>query len=410
MSDEPKKSVWKHRRVDELFEINSGITVGPARKPVKRTRGYLRVANVQRGRIDLSDVMDIEELPGDDQRYAVAEGDLLVVEGHANPNEIGRCAVAGADSAGLLHQNHLFRLRGERIIPRLAAELLNSANVRRYWLANAGTSSGLYTISRRALAALMIPDIPACEQREIVAFLDSLASSERSAEAMIEKLNIARNAILLKGMSSVVEPSARAGWERVPLKEIVPSIDYGISCPLNRDSRGLPTLRMNNLKEGRPYLADLRYCSQPVHPRLILRDGDVLFNRTNSMEHVGRAGVWRGELKEATFASYLVRLNIDANRVMPQYLVEWLQHPVIRQRVQAVATVAVQQVNVNPSRLRELKIDVPIDLAEQRRFVATLAACDRRIHEEVNELNKLRILKRTLASELLDEAKISRAA
>ncbi|HET9383233.1 MAG TPA: restriction endonuclease subunit S, partial [Streptomyces sp.] len=76
-------------------------------------------------------------------------------------------------------------------------------------------------------------------------------------------------------------------------------------------------------------------------------------------------------------------------------------HPLIRQRVRSISTVAVQQVNVNPSRLREMEIDIPVDLAEQRRIVATLEACDEQIRHGEEELNKLRELKQGLVNDLL---------
>ena len=395
------RQAWPRRRVEELFEIHSGVTIGPARTPLKRTRGYLRVANVQRGRIDVADVMELEELPGDSERYALAEGDLLIVEGHANPGEIGRCAMVEAESEGLLHQNHLYRLRGDRMIPRLAMELLNSFPVRRYWATRTATSSGLYTINRRMLAALRLPDIPLGEQRRIVGILDSVTESELAAEASIAKLRSVRLGVVLRGMAAIEATAVPGGWERLPLKEVVPSADYGISVALNGDTSGIPTLRMNNLRDGRPDLKELRYSPQDVASRCLLRVGDVLFNRTNSIEHVGRAGIWRGELEKATFASYLIRLNPDVRRLDPRYLVEWLQHPVIRQRVRSIATVAVQQVNVNPSRLRELEIDLPVDLSDQAKLVSALDSCDQQIAAEIDNLEKIRTMKQGLAARLL---------
>jgi type I restriction enzyme S subunit len=138
-----------------------------------------------------------------------------------------------------------------------------------------------------------------------------------------------------------------------------------------------------------------------VPGRLLLQRQDVLFNRTNSIDHVGKAAMWRDELPGATFASYLVRLIPDLRCLTPEYLVEWLMHPQVRQRVRSISTVAVQQVNVNPSRLRELEIDLPVDLAEQRRIIATLETCDEQIRRESEELNKLRELRQGLVDDLL---------
>lgn len=111
--------------------------------------------------------------------------------------------------------------------------------------------------------------------------------------------------------------------------------------------------------------------------------------------------MWREEIPEATFASYLVRINPDATRLIPEYLIEWLMHPLIRQRVRSISTVAVQQVNVNPTRLRDLEIDMPIDVAAQRRIVDSLHSCDEQIEGEQAELSKLRTLKQGLVDDLL---------
>jgi type I restriction enzyme S subunit len=247
----------------------------------------------------------------------------------------------------------------------------------------------------------LFPLIPVAAQRRIVDVLNNVTELERGIEASIAKFHNVRQGSLLASMESVASRRPAAGWARVPLKDIVPAAEYGISEALDRDARGVPVLRMNNIQSARIDADGLRYCPVPVPSKLFLRRGDVLFNRTNSMEHIGKAAMWREELPSATFASYLVRLIPDLQRVIPEYLVEWLMHPLVRQRVRSISTVAVQQVNVNPSRLRELEIDLPVDLAEQRRIVATLEACDEQIGREEEELNKLRELKQGLVDDLL---------
>ncbi|MFD3412016.1 hypothetical protein [Streptomyces cyaneofuscatus] len=258
-------------------------------------------------------------------------------------------------------------------------------------------------ISAGAVSSLAVPEFSLTEQRRIVEILDSIAETERASESAIAKLRAVRSGIALRGMVSITSDEVQTGWERVALREVVPSVDYGISVALNEDSRGIPTLRMNNLLDGRPELGDLRYCPQSVDSKHLLRVGDVLFNRTNSIEHVGKSVMWGGELEEATFASYLVRLNPDVTRLEPRYLVEWLQHPVIRQRVRSIATVAVQQVNVNPSRLRELFIDFPPDLHDQARLLASLDACDHRISAERENLAKVRAVRQGISDALLSK-------
>jgi type I restriction enzyme S subunit len=117
-------------------------------------------------------VAQVEEFPEDEVKYALREGDLLLVEGHASPREIGRCARVTREAVGYLHQNHLFRLRSVQLLPKFSDFWLNSAPVRAYWRTAAATSSGLYTISRKAVTAIPFPVVDLQVQRRVVAELD----------------------------------------------------------------------------------------------------------------------------------------------------------------------------------------------------------------------------------------------
>ena len=141
-------------------------------------------------------------------------------------------------------------------------------------------------------------------------------------------------------------------WESASLAVFVPSAEYGISTSLGES--GYPVLRMNNLLDGEAELSDLKFTDAPVPEHLWLRDGDVLFNRTNSWEHVGRTGIWRGQIESATFASYLVRLNPHPDKLLPEMLNFWLNWEQIQIAMRRQATPAVQQVNINPTNLRSI--------------------------------------------------------
>ncbi|MBQ0999283.1 restriction endonuclease subunit S [Streptomyces sp. RK62] len=308
--------------------------------------------------------------------------------------------VALADFTGICSAD-MYPLRpGEDVIGGFVKAVLLGEDFSRY-VENLSGRTGIPKVNRQDLAGFWFPVPPVEEQQRIIEVIGSVTELERGIEASIAKFHKLRKASLLASMKSVESDQPAAGWARVPLKSIVPSAEYGISAALDGDARGVPVLRMNNIQGARFDVDDLRYCPVPVPSKFFLRCGDVLFNRTNSMEHIGKAAMWRDELPSATFASYLVRLVPDLQRVTPEYLVEWLMHPLVRQRVRSTSTVAVQQVNVNPTRLRELEIDLPVDLAEQRRIVATLEACDEQIGREEEELNKLRELKQGLVGDLL---------
>ncbi|RPK93939.1 restriction endonuclease subunit S [Streptomyces sp. ADI98-10] len=394
-----------YRRLDSVAEVAGGLALG---RSVSEREGvevpYLRVANVQDGYIDTAEMKTVRVLPGEIERYRVRKGDLLLTEG-GDLDKLGRGAVWDNRIPLCLHQNHLFRVRSNRdvMLPEYLSAYVSSSLGKQYFLSVAKQTTNLATINSSQLKSMPIPCPSIDAQRGVVATLESISEMEVAIETAITKLRAVRDGIALRGMAPIAAREVPSGWGRVALREVVPSVDYGISAVLNGDSRGIATLRMNNLSEGRPELGELRYCPQGVDSKRLLRVGDVLFNRTNSIEHVGKSGIWGGELEEATFASYLVRLNADVARLNPRYLVEWLRHPVVRQRVRSIATVAVQQVNVNPTRLRELLIDFPVDLQEQARLIASLDACDHRISVERENLAKVRAMKQGISDALLSK-------
>lgn len=160
---------WRVSAVGVEFDLQNGFTLNANRRARFKRRPYLRVANVQRDALDLSDV---QELEADDSEFALRllqVDDLLVVEGHADRMQIGRCARVTPEASGMTFQNHLFRLRTKgAVLPPFATLWLNSAYAQRFWNARCATSSGLNTINQRTLKRLMIPVPPNSEQQAII--------------------------------------------------------------------------------------------------------------------------------------------------------------------------------------------------------------------------------------------------
>ncbi len=189
-------------------------------------------------------------------------------------------------------------------------------------------------------------------------------------------------------------------WRHIQLSEAVPRVTYGISTALGPPP-GIPVLRMNNLDNGEIDLADLKYSPAPAANKLRLRAGDVLFNRTNSIDHVGRTGIWRGQLEQASFASYLVRLENDSSKLDNEYLNRWLNWPATQLRIRRYATPGVHQVNINPTNLRRTDLHLPFNLAEQHLIVTILDSLDDAIRKTEQIIEKLKQVKQGLLHDLL---------
>ena len=102
------------------------------------------------------------------------------------------------------------------------------------------------------------------------------------------------------------------GWEWCRLGDILIANEYGTSQKADVLNGTIPVLRMNNIKSnGEMCYSNLKYVETNIKdlPKLYLEKGDILFNRTNSYDLVGKTGLFE-ENSRYTFASYLIRLRI----------------------------------------------------------------------------------------------------
>jgi type I restriction enzyme S subunit len=123
-------------------------------------------------------------------------GDVLVVEGHADPEQIGRSAVVEPELAGLFYQNHLFRLRFDEVIPEFAMLWLNSRKVRAYWKEQCATSSGLYTINSKLLENVPFPRVGRADQERVVAAWQSANEAVHTLRRQIDKLRVIQQSVV----------------------------------------------------------------------------------------------------------------------------------------------------------------------------------------------------------------------
>jgi Type I restriction modification DNA specificity domain len=154
----------------------------------------------------------------------------------------------------------------------------------------------------------------------------------------------------------------------------------------------VPVLRMGNIVAGRLVFGDMKYLPQThgEFPALFLRPGDVLFNRTNSPELVGKSAVYSADdPAPCAFASYLIRLQLRGYQ--PKLLVAYLNSGYGRAWVRSCVVQQVGQANVSGGKLKELELPVPPE-KEQRRIVGKLEALQtrsRRVREALARIDEL---------------------
>ncbi|MFN7564743.1 MAG: restriction endonuclease subunit S [Prosthecobacter sp.] len=158
-------------RLEDCAEIVSGIAKGQKygeRQTVSAP--YLRVANVQDGFLDLSEIKFIEAVPEDVAELTLMPGDVLMTEG-GDYDKLGRGAIWRGELSGCIHQNHVFRVRldSEKVLPVFFAEFLRSSAAKSYFLSCAKQTTNLASINMTQLRATPLPVPPLTQQRAFAA-------------------------------------------------------------------------------------------------------------------------------------------------------------------------------------------------------------------------------------------------
>lgn len=136
---------------------------------------------------------------------------------------------------------------------------------------------------------------------------------------------------------------------------------YGTSNKASKTKTGYPVLRMNNIIDGTLDISDLKYINtlkESEIKNLKLEKGDLIFNRTNSKELVGKMCVF-DEDKTYIFASYLIKLKIDTNKISPYYVNYLFNSPILRTQIDATSRQVTGQANINTDELSNFLIPLP---------------------------------------------------
>ncbi|MCE9823536.1 restriction endonuclease subunit S [Vibrio alginolyticus] len=187
----------------------------------------------------------------------------------------------------------------------------------------------------------------------------------------------------------------------VSLEDLLDLSQYGLSVS-SVDNGQYPMFKMNNFRDG--FMSekgvDTVNLDETEFDKYRLEYGDILFNRTNSIDLVGKTGVFTLE-GDYVFASYLVRLKVNRDIADPFYLNYFMNFDATKLRLRSLATKAVSQANINPTQLKKL-LKVPLlPLPEQRKIAKILSTWDKAINitEKLIETSKQQ--KKALMQQLL---------
>ena len=208
---------------------------------------------------------------------------------------------------------------------------------------------------------------PALEEQEEISRIMNCASEIISARQLqLQKLDELVKARFVEMFG--IYPANPKGWETGTIRDIVSDVRYGSSRPAV-DGGKYPYLRMNNITYGGELdLSDMKRIDIPDNEldKCTVRRGDVLFNRTNSKELVGKTCVYNRD-DMMVLAGFVIRVRVS-ERILPEFLSEFLNTDFSKQMLLAMCKTAIGQANINAQEMQNIGLYLPpIEL--QRQFV-----------------------------------------
>ena len=166
-------------------------------------------------------------------------------------------------------------------------------------------------------------------------------------------------------------------------------IQYGISKLANTEQKGIPIIRMNNLKGDEWDFSDIKHIEllETEAEKYKILNGDLLFNRTNSKELVGKCGVFRYP-GNWVFASYLIRVRVNESLILPNFASFFLSSTIGRLQIDCLSRQIIGMTNINAEEIKLIKIPVP-PLEIQAQIVAKFEAAYAQKRAKEAEAKKL---------------------
>ena len=340
----------------------------------------------------------------------VPKGSIIVVTRVG----LGKLAIAPCDLC--FSQDNQGLVLKENLIRTDYALLVLHQEVQNFLHQSRGTT--INGVTKKQLVELPLALPPLAEQEQIVAKIEELFSEldagKQEAEKALAQLKVYRQAVLKWAFEGrltnehVVDGALPEGWEWVKLDDVCRSVEYGSSAKSAKTGK-VPVLRMGNIQNGRFDYSDLVYTSDENEiNKYLLKKDDVLFNRTNSAELVGKTAIYKDE-RPAIFAGYLIRIHRDEALLDANFLTYYLNTEAARAYGNTVRSFGVNQSNINGTKLKTYPLPLP-PLQEQHRIVqeieAKLSVCEeieRTLAQSLQQAEGLRqsILKKAFEGKLI---------
>lgn len=350
---------------DLAVEIDYGVTASAS--TLDTGTKFLRITDIQDRSVEWASVPFCEAPENKLRSARLEDGDIVFARTGATT---GKSFLIKSPPDGAVFASYLIRVKPSRLVdPNYLAHFFQSSG---YWgqikRKTQGAAQG--GVNASSLSELEIPLPPFDEQRRIAAILDKADDLRRKRKRALELLDGLTQSIFLE-MFGDIESNPK-GWRRGRIGDLLEDTQYGTSEKASEYGK-YPILRMGNLTtDGRMDFGSLKYIDLDDRDidKYTVRRGDILFNRTNSADLVGKTAVFDQDERFA-FAGYLVRARVK-NGVSPHYVSGYLNSRHGKATLRGMAKSIVGMANINAKEMQSIPILMP-DAHTQRVFSEAIA-------------------------------------
>ncbi len=383
MSTQSLKPGWKMVKFGDIAQ-NVAVRVDPADA---KTDVYVGLEHLDPSTLHLRQWGHPSDVTG--QKLAFKKGDVIFGRRRAYQRKLAVAEFDGICSAHAM----VVRAKPKMILPEFLPFFLQSDMfMERAIEISVGSLSP--TINWKTLKVQEFPLTPLDEQKRIAEILwtadEAFNQHQQSNNNLMSVKRTLLNRLTVRGIGQHSTQHTRLGeipahWRLATVEGVTSICQYGLSIPLNESGR-YPILRMMNYDDGRIIANDLKYVDldDADFNSFKVHKGDILFNRTNSADLVGKVGIFDLE-GDYVFASYLVRLRADRNQILPDFLNYYLNSELGQRRLLAYATPGVSQTNISAGNMKKVLVPLP-PMEEQKQIVEVLDNLERRKHLQRNHV------------------------
>lgn len=381
---------WEIKKLEEVGKLFSGLTYSPSDIQADGIL-VLRSSNIQKGQLVFEDNVFVNT----PSYTPVKENDILICVRNGSRNLIGKTAMITKEVEGCAFGAFMSIFRSP--INKYIFYLFGTELYRKYIYRNLGAT--INSINGNDLKRFRFPFPQIVEQQKIVNILSTWDKSIEKQSQLIEKLELRKKGLMQQLLSEKKRlPRFSGKWYKVAFSSIIEKISNGYVYKTT-DIGYVPITRIETISKGiidYTKVGYIRYAKDLEKYKL--RKGDILFSHINSIAHIGKVAIYKGD-KDLYHGMNL--LLIRANETMNKnFLYYFLSSTIARKKVRSFAKQAVNQASVNTDELKNWVLYIP-PKEEQTAIAQVLTSADHEIELAKQKLKLLRQQKHGLMQQLL---------